>query len=112
MAYKLKNNLNWEQNDYDFVFVSKRQPGNPLRYSTVMSCTKRLGKKLGFASLHPHMFRHTHVSILAAAKVPLPAIKERLGHTNDKTTERIYLHITKQFKSEVADKFELAMSGL
>ena len=55
---------------------------------------------------------HTHVSILAAAKVPLPAIKERLGHTNDKTTERIYLHITKQFKSEVADKFELAMSGL
>lgn len=110
MAYKLKNNLNWEQNDYDFV--SKRQPGNPLRYSTVMSCTKRLGKKLGFASLHPHMSRHTHVSILAAAKVPLPAIKERLGHTNDKTTERIYLHITKQFKSEVADKFELAMSGL
>ena len=111
LMYKMKNQMQWTNNGYDFVFVSRTQPGNPIRMSTVSSCTKRLGDKIGFTSLHPHMFRHTHVSILAAAQVPLTAIKERLGHSNDKTTEQIYLHITKQFKAEAADKFDAAMQG-
>ncbi|WP_304154897.1 tyrosine-type recombinase/integrase [Megamonas hypermegale] len=111
LVYKMKNQMQWTNNGYDFVFVSRTQPGNPIRMSTVSSCTKRLGDKIGFTSLHPHMFRHTHVSILAAAQVPLTAIKERLGHSNDKTTEQIYLHITKQFKAEAADKFDAAMQG-
>ena len=112
LEYMIKNQKRWINNGYDFVFVSRTQPGNPIRMSTVSSCTKRLGQKIGFSSLHPHMFRHTHVSILAAAQVPLSAIKERLGHSNDKTTEQIYLHITKQFKTETANKFEVMMRSL
>ena len=112
LEYKMMNQLSWHHNGYDFVFVSTRQPGNPLRYNTVSSCTKRIGNKLGISRLHVHMFRHTHVSILAEAQVPLSAIKERLGHTNDKTTEQIYLHITKKFKAEAAEKFEAIMQGL
>lgn len=112
LEYKLRNRSIWKDNGYDFVFVSKQEPGNPIRYSTVSSCTKRLGKKIGINNLHPHMFRHTHVSILAAEKIPLSAIKERLGHTTDKTTERIYLHITKQFKAEIANSFDKAISNI
>lgn len=112
LVYKMKNRMRWIENGYDFVFVSKTQPGNPIRWSTTTSFTRRIGKRIGVDNLHPHMFRHTHVSILAAAKVPLIAIKERLGHMNDKTTEQIYLHITQQFKTEVAEKFEATMQQL
>ena len=111
LEYKIRNRIIWKDNGYDFVFVSKTQPGSPIRYSTVASCTRRLGRKIGFKNLHPHMFRHTHVSILAAQRIPLSAIKERLGHSTDKTTEQIYLHITKQFKTEVANAFDSALQN-
>lgn len=111
LEYKLRNRSIWKDNGYDFVFVSQKEPGNPIRYSTVSSCARRLGRKIGIKNLHPHMFRHTHVSILAAQRVPLAAIKERLGHSTDKTTEQIYLHITKQFKIEVANAFDDALQN-
>lgn len=111
LEYRIRNQLFWQADEHDFVFVSSREPGKPLRYNTVVSAMKRLGKEIGFDGLHPHLFRHTHVSILAEAQVPLSAIKERLGHTNDKTTEQIYLHITKKFKAEAAEKFDAVMNS-
>lgn len=112
LTYKMRHRNIWNDHGYDFVFVSKTEPGNPIRYSTVSSCTRRLGNKIGFKNLHPHLFRHTHVSILAAERIPLSAIRERLGHADDKTTEQIYLHITKQFKSEIALKFDKAIQNI
>ncbi len=111
LEYRMRNQLFWQADEHDFVFVSSREPGKPLRYNTVASAMKRLGQEIGFGRLHPHLFRHTHVSILAEAQVPLSAIKERLGHTNDKTTEQIYLHITKKFKAEAAEKFDAVMNS-
>ena len=56
--------------------------------------------------LHAHLFRHTHVSLLAEAKVPLEVIQERLGHYSDETTRKIYLHITDKIKNDAAEIFE------
>ncbi|MEK5100945.1 tyrosine-type recombinase/integrase [Cytobacillus sp. FSL M8-0252] len=39
--------------------------------------------------LTPHSLRHTH------AKVGLEDIMERLGHSEDDTTRKVYLHVTK-----------------
>ena len=56
--------------------------------------------------IHCHLFRHTHVSLLAEAGVPLEVIQERLGHSTDITTRRIYLHITEKQKESAANIFE------
>ena len=48
--------------------------------------------------LTTHALRHTHVSLLAAAGVPLDMISRRCGHTNSKITTEIYLHVTKMMK--------------
>lgn len=56
--------------------------------------------------IHAHMFRHTHVSKLAEMGVPLYAIQDRLGHSSSKTTEAIYLHVTKKAKKDLLDKLE------
>lgn len=56
--------------------------------------------------IHSHLFRHTHVSLLAEAGVPLEVIQERLGHSTDVTTRKIYLHITEKQKENAANVFE------
>ncbi|MEK5133040.1 tyrosine-type recombinase/integrase [Bacillus sp. FSL W8-0645] len=48
--------------------------------------------------LTPHSLRHTHTSLLAEAGVDLQRIMDRLGHTEDQTTTKIYLHIKRQKK--------------
>jgi integrase len=39
-------------------------------------------------------------------------IMERLGHTNDRTTRNIYLHVTKTMKKEASQKFAQLMDNL
>jgi integrase len=41
-----------------------------------------------------HAFRHTHAALLASAGHSTRVIKERLGHANITTTDRIYGHLT------------------
>ena len=53
----------------------------------------------------PHSLRHTHTSLLAAARRDLYEIMERLGHSNDATTRAIYLHMTAEKKQDVAKAF-------
>ena len=52
--------------------------------------------------LSPHALRHTHVSLLAAAGVPLSLITRRLGHANSKITQEIYFHVTESLKDKEA----------
>lgn len=58
----------------------------------------------------PHMLRHTHCSLLAAAGIPLEQISRRLGHDNSEVTRSIYLHVTEKAKArenERLDKLKL-----
>ena len=112
LAFKLYNRDKWADDNYDFVITSRAYPGKPLSVSTLRHWMNRLAAKIGLPDLHPHVFRHTHVSLLAEAGVPLAAICERLGHAHDKVTENIYLHITKKTKADAAEKFEKLISNL
>jgi integrase len=62
--------------------------------------------------LTPHSLRHTHASLLAQAGVSLEAIMERLGHSNDRVTREIYLHITEHTKKEASDKFAKLLDSI
>lgn len=50
--------------------------------------------------LTSHIFRHTHVSILAASGMSLDAISRRVGHKNTEITRGIYLHVTAKQKEQ------------
>lgn len=50
--------------------------------------------------LHPHIFRHTHVALLATEGVPLDAIARRVGHERSEITKNIYFHVTKKQKEK------------
>lgn len=111
----LKMRLRKIYKDDDFIFAkTAKHPGYPELIKTIENRMRRLLKlaKLN-ESLTPHSLRHTHTSLLAEAGVGLPEIMDRLGHTDDETTKRIYLHVTKPMKKEASHKFsELMRSTL
>ena len=63
-------------------------------------------------SLHPIPYVITHTALLAEAGANLEAIMERLGHSDDEVTKRVYLHITKTVKKETSQKFAELMKSL
>jgi integrase len=91
----------------------KKYPGYPLYIKLIENRMDRLLKLAGLnTDLTPHSLRHTHVSLLAEAGVGIEEIMERLGHSDDDTTRKVYLHVTKTKKKEAAQKFSELMNGL
>lgn len=97
--------------DEGFVFARVGEyAGYPLVLKIINNRMKRLLKLAGLnQELSPHSLRHTHVSLLAEAGASLEQIMQRLGHSNDDITRRIYLHITKPKRKEAAQKFSELM---
>ena len=93
---------------YDFVLTRYRNDKEtPVFQNVVTAFLTTLNRKDIFKKhIHCHLFRHTHVSLLAEAGVSLEVIQERLGHSTDITTRKIYLHITEKQKENAANVFE------
>lgn len=98
----------------NFVFWSIRHPGYPISITSIPRIMRLALKKAALPlNLTPHSLRHTHVSILAEnPKVGLAEIQARIGHSgNSKTTELIYLHVTKKRQQQMGDDFEWVING-
>ncbi|WP_068779625.1 tyrosine-type recombinase/integrase [Paenibacillus sp. GM2] len=105
-AKRLKSGLPYHDKDFVFAQFKNRYPGYPTYQKFVEQRMTRLLKIAGLnEKLTPHSLRHTHTSLLAEAGASLEQIMQRLGHSDDETTRRIYLHITKPQKKEASHKF-------
>ncbi|MEU6342146.1 site-specific integrase [Streptomyces sp. NPDC046977] len=58
-----------------------------------------------------HDLRHTHVSWLIAARIPLPAIQIRVGHESISTTVDRYGHLVRGLDDEITAAVQAAMRG-
>lgn len=83
-----------------FVVSAKGDRFSYVRFERdlVLLSEKVIGRRLS-----SHSLRHTHVSLLAEAGVPLETISRRLGHSNSKITREIYLHVTEKTKEKDRD---------
>lgn len=50
--------------------------------------------------LNPHIFRHTHASLLIECGVPVEAVSRRLGHEDTIITKKIYIHLTEKLREK------------
>lgn len=83
-----------------YIFTAKR--GNPYDMQYINKLLKQVyieGKHLT-----THIFRHTHISILAELGIPLKAIMQRVGHNDPATTLSIYTHVTQHMKNDIVEK--------
>jgi integrase len=119
LAHKKEQNeikMRYRNTYHDKGFVmaqTKEHPGYPILDKKVRS---RMGRLLVMCNLSteltPHSLRHTHTSLLAEAGAELYEIMERLGHSDDKMTRAIYLHVTKTRKKDTSAKFSELMKSI
>ncbi|MCM3180903.1 integrase [Cytobacillus horneckiae] len=97
----------------DFIFTNlNRHPGYPVLIKFVEIRMARLIKFSGLNSeLTPHSLRHTHTSLLAQAGVEEDEIMDRLGHQDDETTKKVYLHVTNHRRKNASTKFSNLLRG-
>lgn len=98
----------------NFVFANaRRKPGYPVYPNHVGFFMKKVLEKANLPrDLSPHSLRHTYASLMAEAGVELPSIQRQLGHTNEKTTLQIYLHVTRSRRRADVEKLESLLDNI
>lgn len=104
-----KNNDDFHEGNYIFT----RPNGRPINQKVLLNRMDRLIKRTSIKKkATPHIFRHTHVSMLAEAGIDLPIIMQRVGHDDAKTTLRIYTHVTNRMKKNANEKMRILFSEM
>ncbi|WP_167578637.1 tyrosine-type recombinase/integrase [Jeotgalibacillus proteolyticus] len=82
-------------------FLAVNHEGNPRTPRFIHYRIQRLAKLINYkGKANPHKFRHSHVSLMAAAGISQDVIMDRMGHSDSSTTRKVYTHVTKQAKIE------------
>lgn len=105
-SYRAENKKLYEDyNDKPFVFAHPN--GYPLIPKNINSRMQQILKKTSIKKKgSPHIFRHTHISMLTEANVDLKTIMDRVGHEDARTTLKIYTHVTNKMKENALEKLE------
>ena len=74
--------------------------GKHLEYAAYNKYLGEVSMRVLGRKITTHVMRHTHVSLMAEAGVPLEVISRRVGHENSNITRDIYLHITEKQKAK------------
>lgn len=88
-AARLKAGTRWQ--DHGLVFGGPS--GKPMWPEGVRAGFRRLCERAGLGSdWHPHVQRHTFVSVLSDAGESIESIAAAAGHQSSGTTKRVYWH--------------------
>ncbi|WP_242318839.1 site-specific integrase [Bacillus cereus group sp. BfR-BA-01349] len=95
--------LNETRHKHDFLFfsTSNNSKGKPITggtiYSKYNSIKKNSGHEEFFSKYSPHTFRHFFATYLIRyKKISIYDVSVWLGHRNEKTTKKVYLHYLPQ----------------
>lgn len=78
--------------------------GNYLPYAAYSKYVREVAERALNRRVTPHIFRHSHASLLFSKGMSLDAVSARLGHSDSKITKEIYLHRLEELK-EKENKF-------
>lgn len=96
------------KNETTYLFVGKT--GKPIQLNSfnasLNTANDKLGKERINKKISSHIFRHSHISLLAELDVNIKTIMERVGHSDVDTTMKIYTHVTKKSKASVIDRLD------
>ena len=85
---RMRNAARWPGND--LVFTT--QLGTPLDAANVRRAFRQVAEKAGLRAEEwtPRELRHSFVSLLSSAGIPIEDIAHLVGHANTRTTEKVY----------------------
>jgi integrase len=85
---RLRNAARWPAND--LVFTTRL--GAPLNAANVRRAFRQVAEDAGLRAEEwtPRELRHSFVSLLSSAGIPIEDIAHLVGHANTRTTEKVY----------------------
>ena len=85
---RMRNAAQWPNND--LVFTT--QLGTPLDAANVRRAFRHVAEQAGLEAEKwtPRELRHSFVSLLSSAGIPIEDISHLVGHANTRTTEKVY----------------------
>ncbi len=92
-AESFGSNWNYEA---DAVFYAEKRYGGCISPDTVRAFLNSFTQKNRLRQIHPHMFRHTAVSLQLQAGISIADAAKRAGHARPDVTLRIYSHALKK----------------
>ena len=103
LELRLKAGPAWR--DYDLVFASSA--GMPLDGNNLRARSfARLVARAGLPPMRVHDLRHAAATLLMAEGVSIKAISEMLGHSDVRTTLRIYAHVLPTAQEQAANAWD------
>ena len=99
---RLAAKLRGEKSHRELIFYDKNL--NPIAQDVLSKKFRYFLQENNLKHIRFHDLRHSHVTILIDAKVPIKVISERVGHSNVNTTLNIYSHALREMDQEASDK--------
>jgi site-specific recombinase XerD len=91
------------------IYLFDSFKGGHLKKGAVERIVNKIGKRAGLCrELTPHVFRHTHATILLQQGCDLRHIQTLLGHADISTTQ-IYTHVNNASLKSVFEKYHVAL---
>ena len=100
------------RDDCGAVFFSSRKHGAHLNPSSVRNWLNSFTDSHGLARMHPHLFRHTVVSIQLASGISVAEAAKRAGHSRSDVTLRIYTHVVRNNDAHLSEVISDALPPL
>ena len=94
--------LRGEKSHRELIFYDKNL--NPIAQDVLSKKFRYFLQENNLKHIRFHDLRHSHVTMLIDAKVPIKVISERVGHSNVNTTLNIYSHALREMDQEASDK--------
>ncbi|MEI6558515.1 MAG: site-specific integrase [Rhodospirillaceae bacterium] len=83
--------------DTGFVVSYNGHPISNIKKAFAHAC-----ERAGLKDVTPHTLRHTSATWMASAGVPMELIARYLGHSNSRTTERVYAKFAPEYLAQAA----------
>lgn len=90
--------------------VFSRADGAPVAHKSMEGGLRRATARAGIRYVSWHVLRHTFASQLASEGVPIPTVKELLGHSSI-TTTMLYAHLAPTALRDAVDQLERARAA-
>ena len=91
--------------DNKYNLICTTADGNFIKPNTLSSVFRMKTAALGL-NVSFHKLRHTHISLLIKAGVPINVISERVGHASPSITHNVYSHLLPGMGRDAAERFE------